>query len=101
MTSARNWYFLIYFLGEISQVRKVFVTIKFNKKVLNKEFEEYKLLHNQGWYLAVWPGLAITFLAKWSWPKRLSLNFGWPKNGQKFIYIKVKNSSQLKSARFI
>ena len=46
VTSARDWHFLLYSPGEISQVSEVPVTIEFNKKALNKESEEYQTLRN-------------------------------------------------------
>ena len=46
VTSARDWHFLLYSPGEISQASEIPVTIEFNKKALNKESEEYKLLCN-------------------------------------------------------
>ena len=46
MTSARDWHFLLYSPGEISQASEVPVTIEFNKKALNKESEEYQTLRN-------------------------------------------------------
>ena len=48
MTSARDWHFLLYSPGEISQASEVPVTIEFNKKALNKESEEYQTLRNDG-----------------------------------------------------
>jgi len=51
----------------------------------------YKTLGlQQCWPLAVWPGLAIACLAIWPRPNGQVLNFGRPKNGQKFIYINIK-----------
>ena len=46
MTSARDWHFLLYSPSEISQASEVPVIIEFNKKALNKEFKECKLLCN-------------------------------------------------------
>ena len=46
MTSARDWYFLLYSPGEISQASEIPHTIEFNKKALDKGSEEYQTLRN-------------------------------------------------------
>lgn len=46
ITSARDWHFLLYSPGEISQASEVPVTIEFNKKALDKDSEEYQTLRS-------------------------------------------------------
>ena len=46
MTTARDWHFLLYSPDEISQVSELLLAIKFNKKALDKDSEEYKTLHS-------------------------------------------------------
>jgi hypothetical protein len=46
VTFARDWYFLLYSLGEISQASEVPVTIKFNKKALDKSSNVYQSLRS-------------------------------------------------------
>jgi len=46
MTSARDWHFLLYSPGEISQASELPVTIEFNKKALDKNSNAYQLLRN-------------------------------------------------------
>ena len=44
VTSARDWHFLLYSPGEISQASELPFTIEFSKKALDKESEEYQTL---------------------------------------------------------
>ncbi|GES79850.1 hypothetical protein GLOIN_2v1709588 [Rhizophagus clarus] len=44
VTSARDWHFLIYGPGEISQASELPFTIEFNKEALDKDSEEYVTL---------------------------------------------------------
>ena len=44
VTSARDWHFLLYSPGEISQASELPFTIKFNKKALDKDSEEHVTL---------------------------------------------------------
>jgi hypothetical protein len=46
VTSARDWHFLLYSPGEISQASELPLAIEFNKKALVKDSEEYKKLHD-------------------------------------------------------
>jgi hypothetical protein len=46
VTSARDWHFLLYSPGEISQASEVPVTIEFNKKALNKSSNTYRSLRS-------------------------------------------------------
>ena len=46
VTSARDWHFLLYSPGEISQASEIPYTIEFNKKALEKRTEEYQTLRN-------------------------------------------------------
>jgi hypothetical protein len=46
VTTARDWHFLLYSPGEISQASEAPFTIEFNKKALEKNSEEYQALHN-------------------------------------------------------
>ena len=46
VTTARDWHFLLYSPGEISQASELLLAIEFNKKALVKDFEEYKTLHS-------------------------------------------------------
>ena len=46
MTSARDWHFLLYSPGEISQASELPLAIEFNKKALVKDSEEHKTLHS-------------------------------------------------------
>ncbi|GBB90614.1 hypothetical protein RclHR1_17610003 [Rhizophagus clarus] len=46
VSTARDWHFLLYSSGEISQASEALFTIKFNKKALEKDSEEYQALHN-------------------------------------------------------
>ncbi|PKY60072.1 hypothetical protein RhiirA4_517176 [Rhizophagus irregularis] len=64
VTSARNWHFLLYSLGEISQASEVSVTIEFNKKALNKESEEYQTLRNGVKKIDSLREINLKFLAK-------------------------------------
>ena len=44
VTFARDWHFLLYSPGEISQASELPLAIKFNKKALNKDSGEYQTL---------------------------------------------------------
>ncbi|GES82228.1 hypothetical protein GLOIN_2v1587390 [Rhizophagus clarus] len=44
VTSVRDWHFLLYIPGEISQASELPFTIEFNKKALDKDSEEYVTL---------------------------------------------------------
>src|SRR6266516_5917359 len=44
VTSARDWHFLLYSPGEISQASEIPYSIEFNKKALEKNSEEYHTL---------------------------------------------------------
>jgi hypothetical protein len=46
VTSARDWHFLLYSPGEISQASELPVTIEFNKKALDKNSNAYQSLRN-------------------------------------------------------
>ncbi|PKY59410.1 hypothetical protein RhiirA4_482132 [Rhizophagus irregularis] len=46
VTTARDWHFLLYSPGEISQASELPLAIEFNKKALVKDSEEYKTLHS-------------------------------------------------------
>ena len=46
MTLARDWHFLLYSPGEISQVSELPVMIEFNKKALDKNSNAYQSLRN-------------------------------------------------------
>ena len=46
MTSARDWNFLLYSPGEISQASELPLAIEFNKKALYKDSEEYQMLRS-------------------------------------------------------
>ncbi len=44
VSSSRDWHFLLYSPGEISQASETPYTIEFNKKALEKNSEEYQVL---------------------------------------------------------
>ncbi len=46
VTTARDWHFLLYTPGKISQGNKLPFSIEFSEDALNKESEEYKSLRN-------------------------------------------------------
>ena len=46
MTTARDWHFLLYSPGEISQASELPLAIEFNKKALDTDSEEYKTLRS-------------------------------------------------------
>ena len=46
MTTARDWHFLLYSPGEISQASELPLAIEFNKKALVKESKEHKALQD-------------------------------------------------------
>ena len=46
MTSARDWHFLLYSPGEISQASELPLAIEFNKKALVKDSKEHKTLQD-------------------------------------------------------
>ena len=46
MTTARDWHFLLFSPGEISQASELPVTIEFNKKALNRSSNAYQLLRS-------------------------------------------------------
>jgi len=54
MTTARDWHFLLYSPGEISQASELPLAIEFNKKALVKDSEEYKMLHSDVKKFWVW-----------------------------------------------
>jgi len=45
VTSARDWHFLLYSPGEISQASEIPYSIEFNKKALEENSEEYQTLY--------------------------------------------------------
>ena len=45
-TTARDWHFLLYTPGKISQGSKLPFSIEFSEDALNKNSEEYQTLHN-------------------------------------------------------
>ncbi|CAG8699237.1 14166_t:CDS:2, partial [Gigaspora rosea] len=45
VTSAKDWHFLLYSPGEISQASEIPYSIEFNKKALEKNSEEYQALY--------------------------------------------------------
>ena len=44
VTTARDWHFLLYSPGEISQASELPLAIEFNKKALDRDSEEYRTL---------------------------------------------------------
>lgn len=42
MTTVRDWHFLLYSPGEISQASEAPFTIEFNKKALDEEYQELR-----------------------------------------------------------
>ena len=46
MTTARDWHFLLFSPGEISQASELPVTIEFNKKALDRSSNAYKSLRS-------------------------------------------------------
>jgi len=46
MTTARDWHFLLFSPGEISQASELPITIKFNKKALDRSSNTYQLLRS-------------------------------------------------------
>ena len=46
MTTARDWHFLLYSPGEISQASELPLAIEFNRKALDEDSEEYQTLRS-------------------------------------------------------